>query len=123
MYPPSEEEREMFPTLKLPSNVLRLCRYCRTRFVHFYFPLSSSSLPSRPYASFYTFGDSFPPIVPPGTVDINRVEELARKGIDIAQVAIAWSLSKPGVTAPIVGTTCLDNLKDIIDTPEFCTFP
>ncbi|KAL6308515.1 hypothetical protein BKA93DRAFT_762860 [Sparassis latifolia] len=57
------------------------------------------------------------------TVLSDSVEELARKGIDIAQVAIAWSLSKPGVTAPIVGTTCLDNLKDIIDTPEFCTFP
>ena len=32
----------------------------------------------------------------------------------MAQVAIAWSLSKDGVTAPIVGTTSLSNLKDII---------
>ncbi len=32
----------------------------------------------------------------------------------MAQVAIAWMLSKPGVTAPIVGTTSLDKLKDLI---------
>ncbi|EMD34213.1 hypothetical protein CERSUDRAFT_140571 [Gelatoporia subvermispora B] len=46
---------------------------------------------------------------------INRVEEIAKKrGISMAQVAIAWSLAKPGVTAPIVGTTSLANLQDII---------
>lgn len=32
----------------------------------------------------------------------------------MAQIAIAWVLSKPYVSAPIVGTTSLDNLKDII---------
>ncbi|OCH87248.1 aryl-alcohol dehydrogenase [Obba rivulosa] len=46
---------------------------------------------------------------------INRVEEVAKKrGISMAQVAIAWILAKPGVTAPIVGTTSLENLKDIV---------
>ena len=46
-----------------------------------------------------------------------RVEEIAKKrGISMAQVAVAWVLSKEGVTAPIVGTTNLDNLKDIIGT-------
>ncbi|OCH87255.1 aryl-alcohol dehydrogenase [Obba rivulosa] len=46
---------------------------------------------------------------------VNRVEELAKKrGISMAQVSIAWILSKSGVTAPIVGTTSLDNLKDIL---------
>ena len=43
------------------------------------------------------------------------VEEVAqKKGISMAQVAIAWMLAKPGVTAPIIGTTSLDNLKDLI---------
>ncbi len=43
------------------------------------------------------------------------VEEIAKKrGISMAQVAIAWSLAKDGVTAPIIGTTSLNNLKDII---------
>ena len=45
----------------------------------------------------------------------SRVEEIAKKkGATMAQIAIAWSLSKPGVTAPIVGTTSLKNLEDII---------
>lgn len=34
--------------------------------------------------------------------------------ITMAQVAIAWSLAKDEVTAPIVGTTSLENLKDLI---------
>ena len=43
------------------------------------------------------------------------VEEVAqKKGISMAQVAIAWMLSKPGVSAPIVGTTSVDKLKDLI---------
>ena len=42
-----------------------------------------------------------------------RVEEIAKKrGISMAQVSIAWSLTK--VTAPVVGSTKLENLKDII---------
>ena len=45
----------------------------------------------------------------------HRLEELAhKKGVSMAQLAIAWVLSKEGVTAPIVGTTNLNNLKDII---------
>lgn len=34
----------------------------------------------------------------------------------MAQIAIAWVLSRPGVTAPIVGTTSLKNLENIIGT-------
>jgi len=46
---------------------------------------------------------------------IDRVQEVAlKKGISMAQVAVAWCLSKEGITAPIVGTTSLDNLRDII---------
>ena len=44
-----------------------------------------------------------------------RVEELAKKkNISMAQVATAWCLAKDGVVAPVVGTTKLDNLKEII---------
>jgi len=46
---------------------------------------------------------------------IKRVEEIAKaRNISMAQVAIAWSLSKDGMTAPIVGTTNLKNLEDIV---------
>lgn len=43
------------------------------------------------------------------------VEEIAKKRrVSMAQVAIAWVLSKSGVSAPIVGSTSLANLEDII---------
>ncbi|KAJ7707514.1 NADP-dependent oxidoreductase domain-containing protein [Mycena rosella] len=46
------------------------------------------------------------------------VEEIAKKrGISMAQVSVAWVLSKEGVSAPIVGTTSLANLADIIGKP------
>ena len=32
----------------------------------------------------------------------------------MAQVSLAWIMSKPGVTAPIVGTTSLANLEDLL---------
>ena len=32
----------------------------------------------------------------------------------MAQISLAWILSKPGVTAPIIGTTSLANLEDIL---------
>ena len=32
----------------------------------------------------------------------------------MAQIALAWIASRPGVSAPIVGTTSLENLADLI---------
>lgn len=32
----------------------------------------------------------------------------------MAQVALAWNLSRDFITAPIVGTTSLDKLKDLL---------
>ncbi|KAI0051517.1 Aldo keto reductase [Auriscalpium vulgare] len=47
---------------------------------------------------------------------INRVEEVSnKKGISMASVAMAWVSSKDGVTAPIVGTTSIKNLHELID--------
>jgi aryl-alcohol dehydrogenase-like predicted oxidoreductase len=41
------------------------------------------------------------------------VEELAKKkGVRMAQIAVAWSLKR--VTAPIVGTTKVENLEEMI---------
>ena len=45
----------------------------------------------------------------------DRVVELAtRKGVKPAQIALAWLLAKPGVTAPIVGASKLPHLDDAI---------
>lgn len=41
----------------------------------------------------------------------------------MAQVAIAWTLSKPGVSAPIVGTTSLANLEDILSESSSRVIP
>jgi 1-deoxyxylulose-5-phosphate synthase len=46
---------------------------------------------------------------------IDRVGEVAAKrGVSSAQVALAWLLHKPGVTAPIVGATKLAHVEDAL---------
>jgi 1-deoxyxylulose-5-phosphate synthase len=46
---------------------------------------------------------------------IERVAEVAgERGVAPAQVALAWLLHKPGVTAPIVGATSLEHLEDAL---------
>ena len=32
----------------------------------------------------------------------------------MAQISMAWIMAKPGVTAPILGTTSMANLEDIL---------
>jgi 1-deoxyxylulose-5-phosphate synthase len=46
---------------------------------------------------------------------VERVAEVAAaRGVPAAQVALAWLLHKPGVTAPIVGATKLEHLDDAV---------
>ncbi|MEQ1493050.1 MAG: aldo/keto reductase [Terricaulis sp.] len=46
---------------------------------------------------------------------IERVGEVAaERGVSRGQVALAWHLSKPGVTAPIVGATKIEQLEDAL---------
>jgi 1-deoxyxylulose-5-phosphate synthase len=45
----------------------------------------------------------------------NRVSEVAsRRGVPEAQVALAWMLSKPVITSPIIGATKLNHLDDAV---------
>ncbi|KXN85849.1 Versiconal hemiacetal acetate reductase [Leucoagaricus sp. SymC.cos] len=105
-----EEEREMLPTLK-----------------HFgvgaipYASLARGLLARPPNTNDKTTRGGIDPTVQwynnaGGTKEIiKRVEEVANKrGITMGQVSIAWLLSKNGVTAPVVGTTSLEKLEDII---------
>jgi aryl-alcohol dehydrogenase-like predicted oxidoreductase len=49
----------------------------------------------------------------------DRVAEIAKaRGIARAQVALAWLLSKPVITAPIVGATKLQHLDDALVSVE-----
>ena len=61
-----------------------------------------------------SFGDSlYTPDVDFAVVD--RVAEVAAaRGVAAAQVALAWLLQRPGVTAPIVGATKLEHLEDAV---------
>jgi len=46
---------------------------------------------------------------------VDRAGEVAAtRGVPAAQVALAWLLHKPGVTAPIVGATKLEHLEDAL---------
>jgi aryl-alcohol dehydrogenase-like predicted oxidoreductase len=46
---------------------------------------------------------------------VERAGEVAsERGVSTAQVALAWLLHKPGVTAPIVGATKLEHLDDAL---------
>jgi aryl-alcohol dehydrogenase-like predicted oxidoreductase len=50
---------------------------------------------------------------------VDRVVEIAgARGVSSAQVALAWLLHKPGVTAPIVGATKVEHLDDAIAATE-----
>jgi aryl-alcohol dehydrogenase-like predicted oxidoreductase len=48
---------------------------------------------------------------------VDAVTEVAERiGRPMAQVALAWLLARPGVTAPIIGATKLSHLEGAIDT-------
>jgi aryl-alcohol dehydrogenase-like predicted oxidoreductase len=45
-------------------------------------------------------------------------EVAAERGVPPAQLALAWLLHKPGVTAPIVGATKLRHIEDAVAATE-----
>jgi len=104
-----EEEREMFPTLK-----------------HFgvgsipWSPLARGFV-TRPLGERTKRGEGDSMIAGYGRTEGNkeiarRVEELAKKkDLTMAQVSLAWIMNKEGVAGPIVGTTSLENLQQLID--------
>ncbi len=52
---------------------------------------------------------------PSDFVVVDRVSEIAQKrGVANAQVALAWLLQQPGVTAPIVGASKMRHLEDAV---------
>jgi 1-deoxyxylulose-5-phosphate synthase len=55
---------------------------------------------------------------------IDRLEEVAgERGDAPVQVALAWLLHKPGVTAPIIGATKLAHLEDALAAEELSLSP
>jgi aryl-alcohol dehydrogenase-like predicted oxidoreductase len=111
-----EEEREMIPLCVdqgvgiLPWSPLArgLLAGNRTR--------AGEKLTTR--AQTDTFGDSL--YLPEIDFDVvDRATEIAEaRGVSSAQVALAWLLSKPGVTAPIVGASKLEHLEQALAAKE-----
>ncbi|KAL1405456.1 hypothetical protein Q8F55_009088 [Vanrija albida] len=117
-----EEEREMVPTLRLFGTGMIP-----------WSPLMRGFL-ARPWAAEETTRartDAMYKARGVHTPDASRkavneaVERIAAaRGVSMAQVALAWSLANEFVTAPIVGSTSLEKLAELIDavhiklTPE-----
>jgi len=107
-----EEEREMFPTLKhfgvgiIPWSPL--ARGLLTR------PFKTNDVTTRGNTDLFSAGY----FEGAGTQEIvNRVEEISKKrGISMANVAMAWSLTH--VTAPVIGSTNIKNLEELINGTE-----
>ncbi|CAE6439332.1 unnamed protein product [Rhizoctonia solani] len=104
-----EEEREMIPTLKMFGTGMIP-----------WSPLAQGVL-SRPYSqtSFRIENGlasaSMKQAKEKNKEIILRLESIAKaRGISMAQVAIAWQLSKKDITAPIIGVTSLERLRDTI---------
>jgi len=50
---------------------------------------------------------------------VDRITEVARKrGVSNAQVALAWMLQQPGVTAPIIGASKMRHLEEAVSALE-----
>ncbi|KAH9042779.1 aryl-alcohol dehydrogenase [Lactarius pseudohatsudake] len=107
-----EEEREMFPTLDhfgvgiIPWSPL--ARGLLTR------PFGTDDVSKRGGTDFFLAGY----LEGAGTQEIvSRVEEISKKrGISMAKVSLAWTLSR--VTAPVIGSTSLKNLEELINGTE-----
>lgn len=106
-----EEEREMMPTLKyfgvgsIPWSPLARGLLAR--------PLFSDTTTLRQKKDKHDQAEYLHSQRDKDT--INRVEEVAKRiNVSMAQVALAWLMAKEGVTAPIVGTTSLKSLSDLI---------
>jgi len=55
---------------------------------------------------------------------VDRVVEIAaERGVTAPQVALAWLLAKPGVTAPIVGSTKVHHLEDALAAEQLSLAP
>jgi aryl-alcohol dehydrogenase-like predicted oxidoreductase len=107
-----EEEREMIPQCVdqgvgvLPWSPLARGRLAGSQ--------TSSGEPRTTRANTDPFRDSlYEPDL--DTPVIERLTEVAaERGVPPAQVALAWLLHKPGVTAPIVGATKLEHVGDAL---------
>ncbi|TCD60307.1 hypothetical protein EIP91_010401 [Steccherinum ochraceum] len=102
-----EEEREMFPTLKMfgvgSIPYSPLARGLLSR------PLDEHSVRSETDWFLNTLKS------PSTATIVARVASLAStKSVSMAQIALAWVLSRPGVVAPVVGMSSVEKMRDTL---------
>jgi 1-deoxyxylulose-5-phosphate synthase len=102
-----EEEREMLPLCADEGiGVIPWSPLARGRLTRDWDDITARSEIDQFGAKLYAEGDQ---------VIVQRVAEVAeQRGVPRAQVALAWLLSKPVVTAPIVGVTKEHHLDDAV---------
>lgn len=55
---------------------------------------------------------------------VDALEQVAGKnGHSMAQVALAWMLGKPGITAPIVGSTSVKHIEEAVAALDISLSP
>ena len=108
-----EEEREMIPqcvdqgVAVMPWSPLARGRLAGNR--------GRDNEPLTLRAETDPFGNSLYPSPELDRPVVDRLAEVAsERGVPPAQVALAWLLHKPAVTAPIVGATKLEHLEDAL---------
>ena len=111
-----EEEREMLPLCRAEGvGVIPWSPLARGRLAR---PATVSQSAPTPRAELDDFGNEmYAEQIDWAIVDAVQAIALER-GVAMASVSLAWLLARPGVTAPIVGTTKLAQLDDALAALE-----
>ena len=84
--------------------------------------LSRPAAQTRAAQTARTLGDAYGHEMYDGHVDwaiVDAVESVAKaRGVPMSQVALAWVLGRPGVTAPIIGASRIEQLEEAIGAVE-----
>ncbi len=107
-----EEEREMMPLCKAEGiGVIPWSPLARGRLTRRWDQKAATARSDTD-----EFGNTmYKPSAEADRLVVDRVSEVAQaRGIPMAHVALAWQLSKPYITAPIIGATKPQHLEDAL---------
>jgi aryl-alcohol dehydrogenase (NADP+) len=108
-----EEEREMIPLCRAEGVAINPWSPLARGFLSGRYHRGETPAGAR-YESDPLLGSRF---FQPEDFDVlERLEEVSReKGVKPSQLALAWLLSKPGVTSPVVGPTKIGQLEELVE--------
>lgn len=105
-----EEEREMLPLCRTEGiGVIPWSPLARGRLARQWQAETKRSNTDPGSTNFYKFAEKASRKI------VRRVEKLAdKRGVTMAQIAVAWHMHKPYITAPIVGATKPEHIDDAV---------